>query len=331
VPTGIPVNDRRTDADIARELEQRTHQTMSDLVISLGKGPIPITPRELEVQLIASGLLRPRPPEDKGKQTVIDNVTMRHPQQADRFITDGMVGRSDVVARAKAAGEQEHSDQLRQNIGSLGAAMGGARLPRKTPPPAAPPQASRTDQPPTRPTGNPRLPGPGPGGAASKPAVPPKAETPKPGTPKAETPKAETPKPPAIGPARLDKVDPGRIGGVDRSANDEGRPTLPVAEVVPLPRPETHSNQEIVLDTGTGGRTYTQPPVRGAGSNGGGKVVKITSAPKALPSLLLRRRLQCRRRLLSLRRCGAGPIRAPRAPVGSPGSARASPTTTGRG
>ncbi|MFL6141883.1 MAG: peptidoglycan-binding domain-containing protein [Labedaea sp.] len=138
-----PESDHRSDAEITKELEQRTHKTIAELTIELGLGPITITPRELEARLIENHTLRPRLP-DNSKHTVIDAVRERHEYMDGRFVTRGVVGRPDVVDRMKAAGEADERDQLQQNLATLAHGMGGVRVPPKSAPNAGPKPAPKS-------------------------------------------------------------------------------------------------------------------------------------------------------------------------------------------
>lgn len=138
VGQSVAGQDDRTDAEVVRELEQRTRKSYDDLVLGLGQGPIQISPREVERRLYGDGTLRPRLP-DNSRQTVLDEVLERHEHMGDRFVSRGVVGSPESVARRKEAGQAEHNAQLQQNLGTLGQGLSGARVPPKSTPPGPKP------------------------------------------------------------------------------------------------------------------------------------------------------------------------------------------------
>ncbi|MFJ8470192.1 eCIS core domain-containing protein [Streptomyces swartbergensis] len=117
-----PGPDGRTDSGIRSELERLTGKSFAELVLRLGRGPIVITPRELEAELVRNGTLR-RPEMDTSEPVVIDEVLVPDPYR-DAFVTEGRVGRASQVDRAKKAGQQAVRDAF---LSGMAGGLSGTR------------------------------------------------------------------------------------------------------------------------------------------------------------------------------------------------------------
>jgi hypothetical protein len=128
--TGDPSGDTRrpegqqTEQQIAQELEQRTGKSIGELILSLGHGPVRMDVRQLERALEDNGTIRHRI-EDHTPPKVIDNVTVPHPYQDRRYVTEGRVGTEEQVDRAQEIGR----DQVAKDFvsGMMSGLRGGAK------------------------------------------------------------------------------------------------------------------------------------------------------------------------------------------------------------
>lgn len=119
---------------LRHELEQRTGISFDSLVLSLGRGPIEISPRQLEKELLRRGDIKPRI-VDNTEPTVIDNVLTPHPTDERIIRKEAFVGKESTVDRLKDVGQAETAKTVMSGLMGLGTA--GKGVPESTNSPGA--------------------------------------------------------------------------------------------------------------------------------------------------------------------------------------------------
>jgi Domain of unknown function (DUF4157) len=120
--SGDEVLDNRSDAEVVREIEARTGQTVSDLTLKYF-GPSNVGVRRLEAELYARGDLRVRPDQGRSKEVLIGEVLEPHGVPG-RFVSHARVGTQESIRQQQVAGRQALLDSQQQGFG---AAFMGAR------------------------------------------------------------------------------------------------------------------------------------------------------------------------------------------------------------
>ena len=120
-------SDKRTDAEIKKALESRTGKSFSDLILGLGRGPLALSPRELEAELNANGTLKKRVILESHQPVIVmDEVLEPDSYNPDRIRGVAQVGKEADIEQRKRVGQQMALDRIKQGLTAGGTAQKGA-------------------------------------------------------------------------------------------------------------------------------------------------------------------------------------------------------------